>query len=246
MDGVDFILAECGPVAAGHKAMAVNLSDIAAMAGVPKYAVVSLVLPRSRDVADGVFEGIREVAGNYATAIVGGDTNSWDGPLVITITVIGECGPWGPILRSGAKPGDRLVVSGPLGGSLRGRHLNPTPRLVEAHAWAATGRFTAMIDLSDGLATDLRHVCEASGVGAELNSSKIPIHGDAENFPGKSPFDRAFTDGEDFELLAAIAGDDPLPPGAIEIGRCTAEQGIRLDDRPLSLRGWEHSLAVAK
>src|SRR6516164_2149642 len=120
LEGSCFRLAEDGPRRVGRKAMAVNLSDIAAMAGVPVAAVVSVGLPRQggRELAEELYLGMREVADAFDTAIVGGDTNSWDGRLVLSVTLLGEATPRGVVRRSGARVGDRLLVTGPLGGSI--------------------------------------------------------------------------------------------------------------------------------
>src|SRR5439155_25855168 len=114
MDGTCFRLAEAGPRAVGRKALAVNLSDMAAMAGRPVAAVVSVALPREggQHLAEGLYLGLRDLAQDFQTAIIGGDTNSWDGPLVISVTVLGEATGRGPGRRSGAQPGDWLLVSG--------------------------------------------------------------------------------------------------------------------------------------
>src|SRR6185437_12185267 len=135
----------------GRKAMAVNLSDIAAMAGVPVAAVVSVGLPRrgGRALAEELYAGLRERADAFDTAIVGGDTNSWDGPLVINVTLLGEATPRGAVRRQGARPGDWLLVTGPLGGSLQGKHLDFTPRVREALALHNAVELHAMIDISD-------------------------------------------------------------------------------------------------
>src|SRR5262249_19248612 len=152
------------PRRVGRKAMAVNLSDIAAMAGVPVAAVVSVGLPKrgGRALAEELYHGLRDVADAFDVAIVGGDTNTWDGPLVIDVTVIGEPGPAGIVRRSGARPGDWLLVTGPLGGSIRGKHLDFTPRVCEAQQLAAVVALHAMIDVSDGLATDVEKLCAES------------------------------------------------------------------------------------
>src|SRR5215813_8060491 len=115
LEGSCFLLDQAGPRAVGRKAMAVNLSDIAAMAGRPVAAVVSVGLPRQggRELAEELYAGLRETADQFATALVGGDTNSWDGPLVISVALIGEAIPPGPVRRSGARPGDFLMVTGP-------------------------------------------------------------------------------------------------------------------------------------
>src|SRR5439155_21407130 len=134
MEGTCFRLTEAGPRLVGRKAMAVNLSDIAAMAGRPVAAVVSVALPRQngRALAEELYWGLRDLADAFGTAIAGGDTNSWDGPLVIALTLLGEATARGPVRRSGAKPGDWLLVTGPLGGSILGKHLTFTPRVREA------------------------------------------------------------------------------------------------------------------
>ena len=122
MDGRHFRLAEDGPRAVGYKALAVNLSDIAAMAGVPRAAVVSVALPRAEAaaLAQGIYLGMRELAERFGVDLVGGDTNAWDGPLVISVTLLGEATVRGAVRRSGARPGDAILVTGPLGGSLFG------------------------------------------------------------------------------------------------------------------------------
>src|SRR5262249_31388106 len=156
---------EAGARRVGRKAMAANLSDIAAMAGRPVAAFAAVALPRtgSSQLAEDLYQGLREVADAFETPIAGGDTNSWKGPLVISVTVLGEAVGRGPVLRSGAKPGDWLLVTGPLGGSLRGKHLNFTPRVREALQLHSLVELHAMIDISDGLAADVGHICEESG-----------------------------------------------------------------------------------
>src|SRR4051812_12147377 len=177
LDGSCFVLAQAGPQRVGRKAMAVNLSDIAAMAGRPVAAVVSVGLPRQggRTIAEGLYAGLREVADEFDTAVVGGDTNSWDGPLVISVTAFGEATGQGPVTRWGAEPGDWLLTTGPFGGSIRGRHLDFTPRVREALRLHEVADLHAMIDVSDGLAADVGHVCTESRCGAVLWAEAIPI-----------------------------------------------------------------------
>src|SRR5579883_585153 len=153
LDGSCFVLAEAGPRRVGRKAMAVNLSDIAAMAGRPVAAVVSVGLPREggRALAEELYRGLREAADAFDTAVVGGDTNSWDGPLVVGVTLLGEATERGPVRRSGARPGDWLLATGDFGGSILGKHLDFTPRVREALALHAAAPLRAMIDVSDGL-----------------------------------------------------------------------------------------------
>src|SRR5947208_13899447 len=152
LEGSHFLLAEVTPRLVGRKAMAVNLSDIAAMAGRPVAAVVSVGLPRQggRALAEELYRGLREVADAFDTAVVGGDTNSWDGPLVISVTVLGEPTGRGPVTRSGARPGDWLLVTGPLGGSILGKHLDFTPRVREAQRLHAQADLHPLLDLTDG------------------------------------------------------------------------------------------------
>lgn len=242
MDGRHFDLRVHDPVAAGRKAMGVNLSDIAAMAGEPLAAVVSVALPRrgASELAEALMEGLWGMAREFGVELIGGDTNGWDGPLVISVTLFGQAGPRGPIRRSGARAGDRILVTGPLGGSLAGRHLEPRPRVAEAAALARGLPPSAMIDLSDGASSDLRHILKASGnLGATLDAASIPIHPDAEALArrdGRSALDHALHDGEDFELCLtapaeAVARWRESGAGgaeAIEIGVVTEEPGVRM------------------
>jgi thiamine-monophosphate kinase len=211
LEGSHFILAKVGPRLVGRKAMAVNLSDIAAMGGKPIAAVVSVGLPRqnTQTIAEQLYFGLREVADPFETAIAGGDTNSWDGGLVISVTLLGEPGPQGPILRSGARPGDWLFVTGPLGGSILGKHLDFTPRIREALQLQDFASLHAMIDISDGLAADVFHLCEESRCGVVLHADQIPITPAAHSLQdGKSPLQHALSDGEDFELALAVSAED--------------------------------------
>ncbi|WP_439626336.1 thiamine-phosphate kinase [Gemmata sp.] len=254
MDGTDFILAEVGPRRAGRKAMAANLSDIASMAGVPLAAVVSVALPRaSRELAEQLYLGLRDVADAFNVSIVGGDTNSWDAPLAISVTAFGEATDRGAVLRSGAKPGDWVFVTGPLGGSIRGHHLDFTPRVREALAVHAAVELRAMCDISDGLAADLGHILEESGCGAVLFADAIPTTADAVELSrtsGKSPLQHALGDGEDFELVFTVSASDgakmlrePPVPGLAKIGECV-ESGLWLESdgkrEPLQATGWVH------
>src|SRR5262249_15830300 len=177
LDGSHFVLAEHGPRRVGRKAMAVNLSDIAAMGGKPIAAFVSVGLPRNHaaGIAEELHAGLREAADAFNAAIAGGDTNTWSGGLVVNVALIGEPGPQGPIPRRGASPGDWLLVTGPLGGSILGKHLDFTPRIREALALQEHVTLHAMIDISDGLSADAFHICEESGCGLVLFAEQVPI-----------------------------------------------------------------------
>ncbi len=257
LEGSCFLLAEAGPRRVGRKAMSVNLSDIAAMAGRPVAAVVSVGLPRrgGRALAEELYLGLREVADAFETAVVGGDTNTWDGPLVINVTLLGEAVPPGPVRRSGARPGDWLLVTGPLGGSIQGKHLDFAPRVHEALALHAAVPLHALIDISDGLAADVWHLCEESHCGAVLSAAAIPLTAEAHRMnDGRSPLEHGLGDGEDFELVCAVAPADarallasqPIPGiTLVHIGECV-DAGLWLDEngtrRPLAPTGYVHRL----
>jgi thiamine-monophosphate kinase len=258
MDGTCFHLAEAGPQLVGRKAMAVNLSDIAAMAGRPVAAVVSVALPQvgGREIAEQLYLGLRELADEYETAIIGGDTNSWNRPLVISVTLLGEATTRGPVRRSGARPGDWLLVTGPLGGSIRGKHLTFRPRVQEALQLHTLADLHAMIDISDGLAADVGHLVSESRCGAVLRAETIPLTLEACNMDdGVAPLEHALSDGEDFELVVAVSPADgqrllqTQPIAGIElsqIGECM-EQGLWLEEagqrRVLEARGYVHRLS---
>jgi thiamine-monophosphate kinase len=255
LDGSCFILAEAGPRRVGRKAMAANLSDIAAMAGRPVAAVVSVGLPHQggKALAEELYLGLRDVADAFDTALVGGDTNSWNGRLVISVTVLGEATGKGPVRRGGARPGDWLLVTGLLGGSILGKHLDFTPRVREALRLHELVDLHAMIDISDGLAADVGHICEESGCGAVLRAESIPIADAASKMTdGQTPLDHALGDGEDFELVFAVTGEDgrrllttqPIPGITLHhIGECV-DSGSWLEERgqrrPLPPRGFVH------
>jgi thiamine-monophosphate kinase len=258
-DGTDFRLSEVGPRRAGRKAMAVNLSDIAAMAGTPTAAVVSVALPKTidRNSLNDLYFGLRQVADEFGVAVVGGDTNSWDGALVISVTVLGEATARGPVLRSGAKPGDWVFVTGPLGGSILGHHLDFTPRVREALALHAAVELHAMCDVSDGLSADLNHILEESRCGAVLVAESVPVSAAAvelSHTSGKAPLEHALGDGEDFELVFTVAPADgerllreqPVSGIALtRIGACV-ESGLWIEEggqrRPLAPTGWVHEM----
>jgi thiamine-monophosphate kinase len=256
LEGSHFVLEEAGPRRVGRKALAVNLSDIAAMGGRPIAAVVSIALPRrgATLLAEELYLGMRELADRFNTAIVGGDTNAWEGALVVSIALVGEPGPQGPILRSGARPGDWLFVTGPLGGSILGKHLDFTPRIAEALQLQEHAQVHAMLDVSDGLAADVNHLCEESGCGAVLVAERIPISpAAAETGDGRAPLEHALGDGEDFELVFALSAEDgekvlanqPIEGVTVSwIGECLAAPGLYLQQngqrRPLPPLGFVH------
>lgn len=258
MDGRHFVVGQTPPELIGRKALAVNLSDIAAMGGRPLAAFISWALPRrgGRVLAQSLFKGMAELAESYNVAIAGGDTNSWDGPLVISITLVGETVGGRRILRSGARAGDWIFVTGPLGGSLlSGRHLTFIPRVHEALDLVQRVQVSSMLDLSDGIASDLRHILDQSGVGATLDARSIPIHSDVDRtLPDWEQLRRALTDGEDFELLFTVSPTEgerlfasPPPDWTpISIGIVEEPLGCRLwtaqATEELPRGGWEHTI----
>lgn len=259
-DQVDFLLDQVDPRRVGRKALAVNLSDLAAMASRPVAAVVALVLPRENgmELALGLYEGMIPLAEEFGIAIAGGDTNSWDGPLAISVTAIGQTTPRGPLKRGGARPGDWILVTGSLGGSILEHQFDFQPRVREALVLAERYDLHAGIDISDGLARDLSHIVEESGCGAVVDPSSIPISEDAvrlakETADSLTPLDHALGDGEDFELILAVPHEDarrmiadqPLDVPVTAIGAFVDEPGIwQLDEEgkrlPLPVQGFEH------
>jgi thiamine-monophosphate kinase len=208
---------ETPPEKIGRKALARCLSDIAAMAGTPSAALVTIALPENfnAEFVAKIYEGLNSLAEKSGVAIVGGETTTNPGCVLISIALLGTVARGKQILRSGAKVGDAIFVTGELGGSLAEKHLEFEPRLTEARWLAEQFQIHAMIDLSDGLAGDLRHILKASGVGAELLKSAIPISREAKLAARKSSsaklaFAAALTDGEDFELLFTVASKNAV------------------------------------
>jgi thiamine-monophosphate kinase len=250
------------PEKIGRKALARCLSDIAAMAGTPTAAVVTLGLPEQFKPAtiEKIYDGLNHLAKKHGVAIVGGETTAGPEHLFISIALLGTVSRGKQILRSTACAGDAIFVTGELGGASAGRHFDFEPRLEEARWLADHFSVHAMIDLSDGLAGDLRHILNASGVGAELMKSAIPINSAAKEFPRKNPFGKtplaaALSDGEDFELLFTVAAGDAVnlldawkkhfPKLKLScIGKTIAGQGITIRDKSgaqkLDAHGYVH------
>ena len=245
-EDIDFRLEWTTPELLGHKALAVSLSDIAAMGGEPSWALLSIGVPEhlwGGDFLDRFYEGWHTLAANHGVYLVGGDVSRVADKLVIDSTVLGQVAGGKAILRSGAKEGHGIYVTGTLGGAAAGlrllesgirltendspesrlinRQLSPRPRLEIARELSAAAGITAMIDLSDGLSSDLRHICVASRCGAEIDAAKIPVD------PDISILDTTFDDrldlslngGEDFELLFTADPKNFSSPADAEITR---------------------------
>ncbi len=196
LDGVHFDTKKATLEQIGYKSMAASVSDCAAMATIPLAAVVSVGLPRNFGAAKlkKLHKGILIAAKKYDCPLIGGDMTSWNKPLAVSVSMLSVPGKTKPVKRSTAKAGDVICVTGTLGGSLSGKHLNFEPRIKEALAIAKAGA-NSMMDISDGLSTDLNHICRLSKKGAIVFSDKIPISKNAKGL------NAALNDGEDFELL---------------------------------------------
>lgn len=265
----------------GRRAMAVNLSDIAAMGGQPTYALVSLGFPKSFHLSDfdELFRGMKDELAVFSAYIIGGNLSITQKELIIDITLLGEASPDHVLTRSGARPGDRIFVTGNLGESGAGfyvlkkygknyhrefhnlvqKHLQPVPRVEIGQRIAQSGFATAMIDVSDGIASDLNHICTMSGVGAEIYQERIPLPDGIDKvtyFSGKSTLYLAIHSGEDYELLFTMKPDSPdtiihsisneTGIAITEIGKIlTIESGFQLIDLqnrrvPIQPKGWDH------
>lgn len=237
IEEIDFRLDRTAPEDLGHKALAISLSDVAAMGAKPVWGMLTLGIPDclwESDFTKRFYDGWSELAREFDVELVGGDISRSPDKLVIDSIVGGDVEKGRAILRSGARAGDRIYVSGRLGGAagglrvldrlgsgsapsesearLVGRQLRPTPRVTLGRYLLENEIASAMIDLSDGLSSDIHHICEESGVGAELDASLLPIDADLRNpFGSDELVALALNGGEDFELLFTV------PPERTEI-----------------------------
>lgn len=243
VDGVHFLSKEVSGYKIGWKALGAGLSDIAAMGGAPISVLVSLAVPAKTEenFINGLIRGINSLARRFNVDIAGGDTVSSPKAIVITIAVVGTVSKKNLVLRSGAKVGDKIFVTGSLGGSIFKKQFNFIPRIKEAQWLVSHARINSMIDITDGLSMDLYRLITASNVGAILYKEAIPISRDA--YKTRDPLKSALCDGEDFELL--ITTKDEGMPFAI-IGEITRDRGkLLLVDKNgrierLKPQGYEH------
>jgi thiamine-monophosphate kinase len=254
IDGVHFDSRTARPEDVGHKAIARCLSDIAAMGCVPTFAVVAMMIPRNARQAylQRVLKGLDRTAEKFKTPVVGGDVKSHAGKLAISVALLGETRDLVPIRRSGARNGDVIAVTGTLGGSILGKHLKFTPRVKEGLELNRRFEIHSMIDISDGLSTDLGHICDESGVGAVLFEDRLPASADAKRLARKDRrtlLDHVLNDGEDYELLFTLPAVESAKLERSKLGRVigqvTPMQGLYLQDRKgrlreIERRGWEH------
>ena len=253
LDGVHFDLTKNTIAQAGYKAMAVSLSDCAAMATVPVCAVVSVAMPKdfAADELKQLHEGIVRAGDMFDCRLIGGDITAWKGQGAFVINVAMLSTPAEgvePVKRSGAKAGDCICVTGRLGGSIHGKHIDFTPRVNEAIKIARTVTLSAMIDISDGLSSDLNRICAASRVGAIIEADAIPVAESAQ-----LSLDAALNDGEDFELLFTLSCADyeeliskwPAPVGITKIGMVTDSEKVQIKTTNKQLKdlpagGYDH------
>jgi len=255
LDGVHFDLKEADLEQVGYKAMAAGLSDCAAMATIPLAAVVSVALPAyfGEKELKRLHAGITSAGDKFNCALVGGDITSWhsDAPFAITVTMLSRTAGGPPVKRSGARVGDTICVTGSLGAAPVRKHLHFEPRVTEAIRLAQMVTLHSMIDLSDGLSSDLNRICRQSSVGALIEAGQIPISEEARK--SHDPVTCALNDGEDFELLFTLADTDcrnllqrwNQPLSITKIGTITAADKVQIrmaDGRVSDLKpaGYDH------
>ena len=245
VEGDHFSLEYFSPYQVGWKAMESNISDLAAMGAEPNYVTVGLTLRQDStlELVEGIYDGLYASADRYGVEVVGGDTTH-GGALVLAVTLLGEVGEGGPHLRSYARPGDRILVSGSLGGSAAGlaliragvsgfeevkrKHTEPSARLDISRS--LRGKVHAMEDVSDGLASEVRNICLASGCGALIFGDQVPVDPEvirAADLLGLDPLGWALFGGEDFELVYTAPKSAEVP--GYEVGVVTEGEGVYLE-----------------
>jgi len=255
LDGVHFDLKKATLKEVGYKAMAVSLSDCAAMATLPVAAVVCVALPKGFGEKElkQVHSGIISAGEKFGCALVGGDITSWnkEEPFAISVAMLSKQAGNEPVKRSGAKVQDSICVTGSLGGAVCGKHLEFEPRVKEAIKMAQMVTVNSMIDISDGLSSDLNRICQQSHVGAIIDAQQIPISDEARK--SEEPLDSALNEGEDFELLFTLCEkdyqrllekwDEPTPITRIGTITDTKKMQIKMPDGKicdLEARGYDH------
>lgn len=251
VEGAHFILEDIGPYRLGWKSAAVNISDIAAMGGRPVASFLAVALPKGLDSAwtDEFMRGYKDLSAKSACLLLGGDTTSSLGPLCVCVTVLGECAVGVERRRNYAEKGDNICVTGPLGDSGAGlrvileglerdedaqklieRHYFPVPRVEAGMALALTEGVHAMMDISDGIGSDLRHILKASGKGAEMDLTAFPLSPELQSCCsryGWDPYELATGGGEEYELLFTASPSAKIDVPHYVIGKITTGSGIK-------------------
>ncbi|MBO4916346.1 MAG: thiamine-phosphate kinase [Bacteroidales bacterium] len=267
VEGVHFLLEDVDPYSLGWKSAAVNLSDIAGMGGKPVGTFLSCALPKTLDdgFLKGFFEGYKALSDRFDCPLLGGDTTSSLNKLCINVTVLGECVAGRSRRRSAAEPGDLICVTGPLGdsaaglrlvlesagypentlpcGILRERHYRPVPRIEEGMKLAATPGVNAMMDISDGIGSDLRHILEESGTGARIDVRSLPLSAELRTVcarRGWDPVELALNGGEDYELLFTCRPGTEVPVQHTVIGEILATPGLHWEGTDRDFIGFHH------
>jgi len=284
VEDVDFRRTTTPPYLLGHKALAVSLSDIAAMGARPLWSLISIGVPEDvweTDFVERLYDGLLNLANRYGVQLIGGDTSRTNENIVIDSIVVGECAAGTAVMRSGARIGDQIFLTGSLGGAAAGlrliergahlaeqnlgdedsqkldhillRQLRPEPRVGWGIVLGEEGLATAMIDLSDGLSSDLNRLCLASGVGALIDSSLLPVDNYVTELCGRralDPLQLALHGGEDFELLFTVKPADvaklPRRVDGVEIKRIgeITNEGVKIAESSrtweLTPGGWKH------
>ena len=264
VEGVHFLLEDVDPYSLGWKSAAVNLSDIAGMGGKPVGTFLSCALPKTLDdgFLKGFFEGYKALSDRFDCPLLGGDTTSSLDKLCINVTVLGECVARRSRKRSAAEPGDLICVTGPLGdsaaglkvilenaaaekeeGILRERHYRPVPRIEEGMRLAATPGVNAMMDISDGIGSDLRHILEESGTGARVDVRSLPLSAELRTVcarRGWDPVELALDGGEDYELLFTCRPGTEVPVRHTVIGEILVTPGLHWEGTDRDFTGFHH------
>ena len=264
LEGSHFLRGDIPARLLGWKSAAVNFSDIAAMGGRPVGSFLSLGLPAGLDSdwMDAFLAGYKECSQYCGAPLLGGDTTTSQDGIAINVTVIGQCQRGRSRKRSSAVPGDRVCVTGPLGDSAAGlqailqgvrgsedaetlveRHYRPVPRVSEGQALAATPGVHAMMDISDGIASDLRHILKASGVGAAVRTQDVPLSAELRRVCAQQGWDAttlALTGGEDYELLFTMAPGTEPPVPYFVIGTITEEKNLVWEGSSQDFIGFRH------
>ena len=262
VEGTHFLMEDISPRQLGWKSAAVNISDIAAMGGKPIATFLSLALPKTlpEQWMQEFMEGYNGISEKYGAALLGGDTTCSPDRICINVTVLGTCPRGKAKLRSAARPGDLVCVTGTLGDSAAGlrlilggqkgaaprlmdRHYTPTPRVEEGLALSCLPGVHAMMDISDGVGSDLRHILDESGVGARIDTGKLPISKELQDLcikKGWDPRELALCGGEDYELLFTMDPQETPDIPYTVIGEITANPTVTWEGGSLDYMGYKH------